>query len=143
MGDDVRERLLASYGDMGQAMVAQSVLESGGVPCRVGDLAGLPGHLMGSLGGINRSVGVWVLEPDVERATAMLAATETADGGVDEEALAAAAPGGAVREDEGAPMAAPGGALAARAPGAPPVARVTFLLAVAVAAALLAARGCA
>jgi hypothetical protein len=90
MADDLRERLLASYADLGQAMVIQNVLETEGIPCRVGDLADLPAHVLGIAGGMRRSVGLWVLEADVERATTLLA-TLGAPEAIDEEALAAEA----------------------------------------------------
>jgi hypothetical protein len=144
MADEMRERLLASYGDMGEAMVVQTVLEAGGVPCRIADLADLPRHMFGILGAMDRSVGLWVLEADVERATALLGTMETTESGVDEEALAA----------EALTAAAPAGAgpqepLASRsrrtweARHAPGIWRVALVVAVSAVAVLLAARGCA
>lgn len=91
MGDDLRERLLASYPDMGQAMVVQNVLESEGIACRIADLGELPSHAFGMAGGLRRSVGLWVLELEAERARSLLAELDSADGAVDEEALAAEA----------------------------------------------------
>ncbi|MBI5069973.1 MAG: DUF2007 domain-containing protein [Deltaproteobacteria bacterium] len=91
MGDDLRERLLASYADMGQAMVVQSVLEIEGIACRIADLGELPSHTFGMAGGLHRSVGLWVLEPEAERARSLLAELGSAEGAVDEEALAAEA----------------------------------------------------
>lgn len=100
MGDDLRERLLASYADLGEALVIQNVLETEGIPCRVGDLANLPAHVLGIAGGMRRAVGLWVLESDAERATALLAELGAPDA-VDEEALAveALAAGPAARAD--------------------------------------------
>ena len=84
MAEDLRDCLLASYADMGEAMVAQNVLEVGGVSCRIGDLAHIPSHLFGMAGGLGRSVGLWVLDIDVERASSLLA---TGMVGIDEAAL--------------------------------------------------------
>lgn len=91
MADDLRERLLASYAETGEAMVVQNVLETEGIPCRVADLAQLPRHVFGMAGALGRSVGVWVLEVDAERAKELLATLGTAEAGVDEEALVAEA----------------------------------------------------
>ncbi len=144
MTDASRERLLASYGDMGQAMVVQNALETSGVPCRIGNLAGVPNHLLGVFGMAGRSVGVWVLEADAERAASLLATLEANGGSVDEEALAAeamaAAPeppprDAAAEHDDAAtprPSARPG-----RAPWLVPA-----VVAVLVIAALAASRGC-
>src|SRR5512140_1405323 len=90
MGDPLRERLLASYADLGEALVVQNVLETEGIPCRVGDLANLPAHVLGIAGGMRRSVGLWVLESDAERATALLAELGAPEA-IDDEALAAEA----------------------------------------------------
>ena len=90
MPEPLRELLLASYADMGEAMVVRSVLEARGVTCRIGDLANLPTHVFGIAGGLRRSVGLYVLETDVERASAVLA-SGMSENEVDEEALAAAA----------------------------------------------------
>jgi Putative prokaryotic signal transducing protein len=146
MADDLRERLLASYAHTGEAMVIQNVLEAGGVPCRVADLEHIPTHVLGMAGGLGRSVGLWVLEMDVERATSLLAALRTTDGGVDEEALAAealaAAPPGRV-----GPEAQQAVAPARRHPSRDSAAhfpwfvRATVAVVVALAA-LLALRGC-
>ncbi len=103
MADPARERLLASYGDLGEAMVAENVLHAGGVACRVGDLAGLPSHLLGSLGGLNRSVGIWVLEADVARAHSVLATMRPAEA----DRLDDHAPAGAARSGRGARWIAP------------------------------------
>lgn len=139
MPDDLGERLLASYAGMSEAMVVQSVLEAGGVPCRVADLAHVPDHVFGVAGGLGRSVGVWVLEADVERATALLATLAATDGGVDEEALAAealaAAPPGRVEPEEERGVA-PG-----RVRTAPWFVRAA-LVSVGVLALFLVARGC-
>jgi hypothetical protein len=150
MADPDLERLLASYGDLGEAMVAENVLRSGGVPCRVGDLAGLPSHLLGSLGGINRSVGIWVLETDVQRAVALLADMEAVGTALDEEALAAEA---MAAVPPGAPEArhapAPQEPFASRsrraweARHAPGGGRVALVLAAAAIALVVGARGCA
>jgi hypothetical protein len=146
MADDLRERLLASYAHTGEAMVIQNVLEAGGVPCRVADLEHLPSHMFGMAGALGRSVGLWVLEVDVDRATSLLATMATTDGGVDEEALAAealaaAAPGsgkpGTVQVDAPARV----GPARPSAPHLPWFARATFAFAV-VLAGLLAWRGC-
>ncbi len=91
MADRRRERLLATCADRGEAMVIESVLEANGVICRVGDLAGVPAHMFGIAGAAGRSVGVWVLETEVERATLLLATLGTPGSGMDEEALAAEA----------------------------------------------------
>jgi hypothetical protein len=102
MTDDARDRLLASYAEMGEAMVIQNVLESEGIACRVGDLDNLPAHTFGILGWTGRSVGIWVAERDVERAKGLLVTLGSPETGVDEEALAAealrAAPDGPERE---------------------------------------------
>jgi Putative prokaryotic signal transducing protein len=91
VADDVRERLLASYAHMGEAMVVQNVLQAGGVPCRIADLEQIPTHVLGMAGALGRSVGLWVLEMDVERATSLLSTMAATDAAVDEEALAAEA----------------------------------------------------
>lgn len=91
MPDDLREQLLASYPDVGPAMVAQSVLESGGVPCRIYDLAGLPQQVFGMMGAHARPVGLWVLNVNAERAAAMLAEAGAEGAVVDENELAAEA----------------------------------------------------
>jgi Putative prokaryotic signal transducing protein len=146
MADDLRERLLASYAHMGEAMVIQNVLETGGVPCRVADLSEVPRHMFGIAGSLGRSVGLWVLEADVERATSLLASMEVTGGGVDEEALAAealAAPAPESVEPERVPGDAT--ARARRGPGSeaglPWSVRAVLAFAVALAA-LLAWRGC-
>jgi len=146
MADRIREHLLASCADTGEAMVLKSVLEANGVLCRIGDLAGVPAHLFGIAGAAGRSVGVWVLEGDVERATSLLATLGTPESGVDEEALAAeaiaaAAPPSAEAEPE---------PVIARARPSPPVAGArpsgrlgrSILASLMVLAALLAWRGC-
>ncbi len=144
MADPVRERLLASYGDLGEAMVAENVLHAGGVACRTGDLAGLPSHLLGSLGGINRSVGIWVLETDVERAVTLLAEMEAAGSAVDEDALAAealaAAPPDAPAAQEPFASSSRRTPVSRHAPG---MGRLALVVAVSAVAVLLAARGCA
>ncbi len=148
MADDLRERLLASCADMGEAMVIQNVLQAGGVPCRVADLAHIPSHMFGIAGALGRSVGLWVLEVDVERATSLLATLAATGGAVDEEALAAealaaAAPGTEEPETETEQVVAPERARPASASAAqsPRFARamLAFLAAL---AALLAWRGC-
>jgi hypothetical protein len=90
MDENLNQKLLASFGDMGEALVAQSILEAGGVPCRVGDLAGLPKDLYGMIGSLGRIAGIWVLAVDVERATALLAEMRES-GPIDDAALAAEA----------------------------------------------------
>jgi hypothetical protein len=143
MAGNLRERLLASYADLGEAMVIQNVLEAGGVPCRVADLAQVPSHLFGIAGALGRSVGLWVLEADVDRATSLLATMATAGSGVDEEALErealAAAPVGAEPRTE---PPAPDRVRPARATGSPLswFARAAVVLVVVLAA--LATRGC-
>ncbi len=145
MSDGTRERLLASYGDMGHAMVVQNALESGGVPCRVGDLAGVPNHMLGMFGMAGRSIGVWVLEADAEQAAALLATLEGGDGGLDEDALAAeamaAAPEpshpGAPSADQGTAARTARSARPTRAPWLGPAA-----LAVLVVTVLLTTRAC-
>lgn len=144
MADGLRERLLASYAHMGEAMVIQNVLEAGGVPCRVADLGHVPSHMFGIAGALGRSVGLWVLEVDVERATSLLATLATTDGGVDEETLAAEALAAAVpgsREREAQPAVAPVRPARASAARSPWFVRATFVL-VAALVALLASRGC-
>jgi len=91
MSDSSRDRLLASYGDMGEAMVVQNVLQAGGVSCRLVDLAQVPSHMFGIAGGLNRSVGLWVREDDVERASALLASLQKAGADLDEDELTAEA----------------------------------------------------
>jgi hypothetical protein len=143
MADDLRERLLASYADMGEAMVVQNVLQAGGVPCRVADLGHVPSHMFGMAGGLGRSVGLWVLEVDVERATTLLATLGATDGGVDEEALTAealaAAPRGSESPEE--EMPASGRPSVTRTARSPWLVRVVFALVVGVVM-VLASRGC-
>lgn len=91
MADDLGERLLASYADLGEAMVIQNVLETEGIPCRIADLAQLPSHVFGMGGTLGRSVGLWVLEVDAERAVSLLAALGAPETAVNEEALTAEA----------------------------------------------------
>jgi Putative prokaryotic signal transducing protein len=98
--EHLRECLLASYAHMGEAMIAQNVLEAAGVPCRVGDLANIPSHLFGIAGAMGRSVGLWVLEIDLERATKLLESGVTEN--VDEDALAAEAMAAAPPEEDDA-----------------------------------------
>lgn len=146
MADDLRERLLTTYAHMGEAMVVQNVLQAGGVPCRVADLAHVPSHMLGVAGAMGRSVGLWVLEVDVERATSLLAALATTEARVDEDALAAEALGAAGPGSEGRGSAraiAPARLrpVPARAARSPWLVRVATALAVA-GAALLAVRGC-
>lgn len=86
-----RDRLLASYADMGEAMVVQNVLQTGGVTSRLADLAQVPSHMFGIAGALNRSVGLWVREDDVERACALLATMQEAGAGLDEDELTAEA----------------------------------------------------
>jgi hypothetical protein len=149
MANGDRERLLSTYGDMGAAMAVQSVLEAEGIPCRVGDLEGIPDHMRGMLGGLNRSVGVWVLESDVERAVELLGSAEQG-GAPSEEALAAEAlaAGGAPAEP-GAPPAGPEPEPAPardpprQSPGsAGPVGGLFLVAAAALAFVVLQARGC-
>jgi hypothetical protein len=102
MSDDLRERLLASYADVGEAMVIQSLLEAEGIACRVADLAQIPSHMLGIAGSLNRSVGLYVLESDVERATSLLATLAAPENAVDEEALAAEAEAAAIPAQEAA-----------------------------------------
>jgi putative signal transducing protein len=126
---------------MGEAMVVQNVLQAGGVPCRIADLEQIPTHMLGMAGALGRSVGLWVLEPDVERATSLLATMATTDAGVDEEALEAEAlsarPGREEADGEPARLR-PARANVARSPWF--VRPVVVLVAGAVA--LLAWRGC-
>jgi hypothetical protein len=103
----VGERMLASYPDMNPALVAQNLLESEGIPCRVSDLANLPQYVLGLAGGLSRPVGLWVLEDDADRASALLA-TLASDGPVDEEALTAAALAEAHPDAESAATELPG-----------------------------------
>jgi hypothetical protein len=91
MSDDPGEHLLASYPGLAAAVVAQNVLEAGGVPCRIADLANLPQYAFSIMGAYARPVGLWVLEADVERAEALLDSTDGDGSAVDEEALAAEA----------------------------------------------------
>ncbi len=146
MPDDLRERLLATYAGMGEAMVVQNVLEAGGVPCRVADLENIPSHVFGLAGALGRSVGLWVLEADVERACSLLATLGTADSGVDEEALAAealaaAAPGSDAPDDERVVAPVRARPAPARAGHSPWLVRATFAFLVVVAA-WLAFRAC-
>lgn len=146
MADGLRERLLASYADMGEAMVVQNVLQAGGVPCRLADLGHIPSHMFGMAGALGRSIGLWVLEVDAERATSLLATLGATGGGVDEEALAAEAlaaapPGGEEPEEEQlvAPARERPTAIGAARP--PWLVRAMFALVVVVAA-LLVLRSC-
>jgi hypothetical protein len=146
MADASRDRLLASYADMGEAMVIQNLLEAEGIRCRIMDLDNVPAHLFGILGPISRSVGVWVAEPELERAVSLLSTLGAVETRIDEEALAAealaAAPARA-SDGERRPLPAPErgrtrSAAEARAPW-----RGAATVAVLVAgAALLLARGC-
>jgi hypothetical protein len=130
---------------MGEAMVAQSVLEAGGVPCRIGDLASIPSHLYGIAGGMGRSVGLWVLEIDVERASSLLASG--GDGShVDEAALAAeamaAAPPAEGQAEEDPVVAMEENAPPPIAPTHPPWAGRALLILLIAGVALVASRGC-
>ncbi|HEU4384723.1 MAG TPA: DUF2007 domain-containing protein [Anaeromyxobacteraceae bacterium] len=144
MADRLREHLLATFADRGAAMVIESVLEANGVPCRVGDVAGIPAHMLGIAGAAGRSVGVWVLEQDAERATSLLATMEAPGSGVDEEALAAEAMAAPPPHDTPEP-----GQVVAPARASPPVGRAgrspwprAVFASLAVLAALAAWRGC-
>jgi len=123
MTPTAREVLLASYADQGEAMVVQNVLETAGVPCRVGDLAHVPAHMFGIAGAMGRSVGIWVGEADVERARAVLDEMGGVEHGVDPHALEAealAAGQHAVEGEDAADEPTPGeraaGAVTSRAP---------------------------
>jgi hypothetical protein len=143
--DGLGELMLASFADMGEAMVVQNVLEAGGVPCRIADLANLPRHVFGIAGAAGRPVGIWILEVDAERARALLADLDTGATGVDEDALAAEALGGASAAGEGEGSGA--GAGRGRAPGERagrlPSIVTAAIVALVVIAFLLASRGCA
>ncbi len=154
MRADLGERLLASYADLGEAMVAKSFLEAQGIPCRTDDLANLASHALGIAGSLGRSVGLWVLEADVERAVSLLAGA-TSENLVDEDALAAEAiAAGEEGETEGrardsekelqadeAIVGAPGGPLPIAPAHSPWFARAVFASVVAIIA-LLVSRGC-
>jgi hypothetical protein len=101
----LNKKLLATFADASEALAAQSLLEEGGVPCQVGDLAQLPSQMFG-LGTLGRSVGIWVLAADFEGASALLAELRESPG-VDEASLAAEA------------LAAHAGAAEVEPPGAP------------------------
>jgi hypothetical protein len=147
MTDPLRECLLASYSSAAEAMLVQNVLEAGGVPCRVGDLANLPSFMFGVLGPMGRSVGVWVLEANAERARALRLemgspASSLDEAAVAEEAMAAGLPGAApAAEVEGLPPGAEPEAAHATPPTLSWGALLSALAAVAVAA-LVALRGC-
>jgi hypothetical protein len=145
MADDLGELLLASFADMGEAMVVQNVLEAGGMPCRIGDLANVPRHVFGIAGALGRPVGLWVLEANAERARALLADMKSGTGGIDEEALAAEALGAAPVTAGGA--GPPGPAARDPSPGASagrlPRVVTAAIAAVVVLAVLMASRGCA
>lgn len=141
--DPLRERMLASYAELGEAMVHQNVLEAEGIPCRVADLARFHDHMLGVAGGLGRSVGLWVLEADAERAASILATLGSGEGAVDEEALAteAMAAGSTARTPDEPPV---------REGPAPPGARASgpgwiggaALATIAIALAVLVSRGC-
>ncbi len=146
MGDDLREQLLASYPDAGQAMVVQSVLEAEGIACRIADLGELPSHTFGMAGGLHRSVGLWVLAPEAERARELLAELGSPEGAVDEEALAAEAlaappPGSQAAEPEPA-QPVRGRRLTADHRVVSPWLGSTVLVILVILAALAATRGC-
>lgn len=145
MADDLRERLLASYADLGEAMVIQNVLEASGVPCRVADLGHIPAHMFGIAGALGRSVGIWVLEADVERAASLLATMGASESGVDEEALAAeamAAPAPSSDEPAAEQVIAPARARPPLAREAHPRRSAAIFVLLSVVAALLASRAC-
>ncbi|HET9599685.1 MAG TPA: DUF2007 domain-containing protein [Anaeromyxobacteraceae bacterium] len=145
---EMRETLLASYADLGEAMVIENVLEAEGIPCRVADLAQLPAHTLGIGGRYGRSVGLWVLEADLERARSVLATLGAPEHAVDEEALAAAAEAatpGEPPEPEAPPHAPeppqarrPAGAVVSRSPAA----AIAAVVVVASALVLVLSRGC-
>jgi len=93
------KHLIASFADTTEALAAQTALEAEGIPCEVGDLAQVPSpYLIGGLGALGRSVGIWVLQVDAERARAVIAELRESDavdeGALAAEALAGVAPGG-------------------------------------------------
>ena len=146
-GDGLGELLLASFADMGEAMVVQNVLEAGEVPCRVADLANLPRHVFGIAGAAGRPVGIWILEVDAERARALLADMDTSATGVDEEALAAEALGvakaGAEGEGEGPGAGAGRSSSPSERAGRLPSVVTAVIAALVAIAVLLGSRGCA
>jgi hypothetical protein len=89
--DDLREQLLASYADFGEAMVTQNLLEAEGIPCRVADLSGVPDSVLGIAGRFHRSYGLYVLDVDAERACTLLATLSATENALSDEALAAEA----------------------------------------------------
>ena len=116
VGDDLRERLLASYADLGEAMVIQNVLEAEGIASRVEDLGHVPDHVFGIAGALKRSVGLYVLEVDVDRAGALLATLGAPENAVDEEALRAQAEAAVLRAEESPAPESPAWELRRQAP---------------------------
>src|SRR5512142_876861 len=87
MDENLNHVLVATYASIVEALVAKQILETAGVPCRLGDDAQLPNALYGMPGTIGRSAALWVLAGDLDRATALLAEMR-GGGGVDEAELA-------------------------------------------------------
>lgn len=106
MADDHRDCLLASYADMGEAMVIQNVLETEGIRCRMLDLDNVPPHLFGMPGAAGRSVGLWVSGADVDRARSLLTTLGSTETTVDAAALEAEALA-AIEEGPGEPEPGP------------------------------------
>lgn len=96
MNDRLRETLLVSCADLGEALVVQSFLHAAGIPCRLGvdDRAPVPCDVAGNDGPLApRPVGIWVLEADVARAHSVLATMSPATAaGPDAEAPSTARP---------------------------------------------------
>jgi hypothetical protein len=104
MTEPARDELLRSFADFGSAMMAQSVLEAGGVRCRLNDLANVPSQALGVWGGMGRSVGLWVGEADVAHANELLETMGSAEAPVDPAELEAEAIAAPERgQDEDAP----------------------------------------
>jgi hypothetical protein len=143
----LRECLLASYSSAAEAMLVQNVLEVGGVPCRVGDLANLPSFMFGILGPMGRSIGVWVLEVNVVPARALLAemrspASSLDEAAVAEEAMAAALPARPERDGEPEGVSSGLASQADQPPSALSGPALFFALVGVAAAAMVALRGC-
>jgi hypothetical protein len=100
--------MLASYADRGEAMAIQTVLEAHGIPSSLEDFERMPSHVFGIAGAIGRSVALYVLEVDAERASTLLSTLGAPENAVDEEALAAEAEAATLR-DESADSVAPAG----------------------------------
>jgi hypothetical protein len=133
MNDRLRETLLVSCADLGEALVVQSFLQAAGIPCRLGvdDRAPVPCDVTGNDGPLApRPVGMWVLEADVARAHSVLATMSPATAAAGLETEESSASGASRRVVPERPAGRRAGWIAP-----------TLLAVVLLVAALLAARG--